>query len=230
MSPTNSKKNSNSQTKELSDGSKQSEPAESVALRPIIDIYRDTAEFWAKERAGTTFFEKKYMNQILKGLSPGDLLLDLGCGSGYPIADFFLKNNIRVTGVDAVPEMLMIASEAYPQAGAEWLEADMRSLSLNRKFNAIIAWNSFFHLTMDEQRTMFPIFRAHLVKGGRLLFTSGPEAGEAIGDMDGNALFHASLAPEEYRSLLAKNSLKELSFTPKDPECGEHTVWFCEAN
>jgi predicted TPR repeat methyltransferase len=132
---------------------------------------------------------------------------------------------MRVTGVDAAAAMIKQARERYPQA--TWQQADMRSLELKRKFRAIVAWDSFFHLTIEEQERMFPIFRSHLLEDGALVFTSGPERGEAIGDMNGNPLYHASLSRDEYRALLKANGMEEVSYHPKDRHCGDHTIWLC---
>ncbi len=41
-----------------------------------------------------------------------------------------------------------------------------------------------------------------------LMFSSGPAAGEAIGDMFGEALYHASLSQDEYRQLLKDYGFK----------------------
>ena len=105
----------------------------------------------------------------------------------------------------------------------------MRSLKLGRRFDAIVAWDSFFHLAQDEQRAMFPIFQRHIAQNGLLLFTSGPRAGEAIGDLYGEKLFHASLDPDEYRTLLASSGFRVLRFAPEDPKCSGHTVWLAQA-
>jgi hypothetical protein len=72
---------------------------------------------------------------------------------------------------------------------------------------------------------MFPVFARHAAPGATLLFTSGPKAGESIGDLYGNALFHASLDPEEYRNLLSEAGFTVLRYRPEDPDCGGHTVW-----
>jgi predicted TPR repeat methyltransferase len=199
----------------------------SPVLRPILDIYEDSASFWAEERAQRPFPEKKFMEWVMNQLSAGDDLLDLGCGSGFPIADFFIGKGINVTGIDGAAAMIEIASESYPQA--QWQVADMRTLSLNRRFHAIVAWDSFFHLNFSEQEKVFPIFSAHLIAGGALVFTSGPERGEAIGDMNGNPLFHASLSPDEYRLLLNKNGIDVVEFHPRDESCSGHTTWLCRA-
>ena len=103
--------------------------------------------------------------------------------------------------------------------------ADMRSLSLDSKFGGLIAWDSFFHLAADDQRLMFPVFRDHARTGAPLLFTSGPAFGEAIGTLEGEPLYHASLGPEEYRLLLDRNGFAVVAHIAEDPDCDGHTVW-----
>lgn len=103
--------------------------------------------------------------------------------------------------------------------------ADMRSLAIRRKFDGLIAWDSFFHLSPQDQRGMFAIFCEHASFGAPLLFTSGPGHGEAMGTFEGESLYHASLAPEEYRTLLASYGFKVLDYVAEDPKCGRHTVW-----
>ena len=106
----------------------------------------------------------------------------------------------------------------------------MRTLGLGRRYDAVIAWDSLFHLDEDAQRAMFPIFRRHITPGGMLLFTSGPKAGVAIGELFGEELFHASLDPGEYRALLASTGFGVVSHTVEDPQCGMHTVWLAQAD
>ena len=106
----------------------------------------------------------------------------------------------------------------------------MRTLALGERFDVLVAWDSFFHLPMDDQRGMFEIFARHAAPGARLVFTSGPVAGEAVGDLFGDALFHASLDADEYRSLLGTNGFQLITHTVEDPECGGHTVWVAQRN
>ncbi len=77
-------------------------------------------------------------------------------------------------GVDSSPTMISLCRRDFPER--QWIVADMRTLALGRRFAGIVAWDSFFHLTYDDQRLMFPIFRAHAATGAPLLFTSGPES------------------------------------------------------
>jgi hypothetical protein len=129
----------------------------------------------------------------------------------------------RVTGVDSSPDMIAMCREDFPDQA--WLVGDMRSLRFDRTFDGIIAWDSFFHLTWDDQRSMFPWFRRHASPGAPLMFTSGPAHGEVVGRLKGEALYHASLGPSEYRTHLAEQGFRVEAHVSEDPACGGHTVW-----
>ncbi len=62
----------------------------------------------------------------------------------------------------------------------EWMVGGMRSLALGRTFDGVLAWDSFFHLTHDDQLRMSPIFAAHCAPGGNLMFNAGFSQGEAV--------------------------------------------------
>ena len=171
--------------------------------------------------------ERPYLDAVTSRLAPGASVLDIGCGTGEPIARHLIETGFDVTGVDAAPAMIALCRPRFPNA--PWIEADMRTLALQRRFDAIIAWDSFFHLDQTEQRAMFPIFQRHIAPAGVLLFTSGPRAGEAIGILYGEELFHASLDLDEYRMLLASCRFRVLHFALEDPKCGGHTVWLAQA-
>jgi SAM-dependent methyltransferase len=190
----------------------------------IVGLYERHARGWVGDRARqTVFFEKGWMERFIARAAPGGTVLDLGCGPGKPIADYLLAQGFSICGVDSSPTMISLASANFP--GREWLVADMRGLDLRRRFAGILAWDSFFHLSPDAQRHMFPIFRDHAAAGAPLMFTSGPRHGEAVGSLRGEPLYHASLAPEEYRALLAKNGFAVERERMEDPDCGGHSVW-----
>jgi len=137
------------------------------------------------------------------------------------------RKGCMVTGVDSAPEMIAICQDRLPQQS--WAVADMRSLSLGRRFSGVLAWDSFFHLCQDDQRRMFPIFRSHAAPDAALMFTSGPDHGEAIGSFEGEALYHASLAGADYRALLDENGFAVVAHMVEDPACGRHTVWLARS-
>ena len=188
----------------------------------VIDIYRRHAKAWTTAR-GTKLMERAWLERFATMLRPGAAVLDIGCGSGEPIARFLADRGHRVTGADSSPEMIDLFHANLPGEAAE--VADMPTLKLERRFGGLIAWDSFFHLAPQPQRLMFPIFREHAEPGAPLLFTSGPAFGEAIGTLEGEPLYHSSLEPDEYRVLLDYNGFDVAAHVAEDPDCGGHTVW-----
>ena len=64
----------------------------------------------------------------------------------------------------------------------------------------------------------------HLAPGGTLLVTVGPSQGEAFGKVGGRDVYHASLSPAEYATLLQDNGLRLTGFLAEDPDCNAHSV------
>jgi SAM-dependent methyltransferase len=193
----------------------------------IVDLYERKAHDWAADRRRQPyFFEQGWLDRFL-GLAPkGSPILDIGCGFGRPIAAYLIAQGRAVTGVDSSPTMIELCRAEFPQH--DWRVADMRRLDLGRRVGGILAWDSFFHLTYDDQRCMFPVFAAHALPGAPLMFTSGPEHGEAIGNLHGEPLYHASLAPDEYRALLAANGFTVTDARMNDAACGGHSIWLAQ--
>jgi SAM-dependent methyltransferase len=189
----------------------------------IIGLYERHAAAWHRRRHPAASLEAGWLNRFISRLAAGAEVLDIGCGTGEPIASWLAAQGFAVTGVDSSSAMLVHARERLP--AHTWLQADMRTLRLGQRFAGVLAWDSFFHLDCDDQRAMFGVFADHAASGAPLMFTSGPAHGEAIGDFEGEPLFHASLAPAEYRALLAQHGFEEVAFVSEDPDCGRHTVW-----
>ena len=191
----------------------------------IISLYERHAKAYDEAR-GRSLFEKPWLDRFL-GLLPADgSVLDLGCGVGEPLAGYVVSQGYDVTGVDSSASLIGICRERFP--GQTWIVADMRDLSLGQQFNGILAWDSFFHLSPDDQRRMFPLFKRHAAPGAALMFTSGPAHGVAIGRFEGEPLYHASLNADEYRALLAAHGFAVVAHAVEDPACGGHTIWLAQ--
>jgi SAM-dependent methyltransferase len=140
-----------------------------AAAARIISLYEDTAAAWDEIRGrNPSEYEPEYFDRFLAGVRPGGAILDLGCGTGHPVANYLLERGFRVTGVDSAPSLIALARRRLP--AGEWLVGDMRTLDLGRRFDGILAWYSFFHLAPDDQRAMFPVFAAHALPGAPLSF------------------------------------------------------------
>ncbi|WP_431858587.1 class I SAM-dependent methyltransferase [Azospirillum sp.] len=192
----------------------------------IIDLYERNARHWDADR-GRSLFEKPWLDRFLSMVPAGGRVLDLGCGSGEPLARHIVGEGFRVTGVDSSPTLLGLCRNRFPEQ--RWIAADMRGLALGEPFHGILAWDSFFHLCPDDQRRMFPVFQRHAAPGAALMFTSGPAHGVAIGAYRGEPLYHASLDAAEYRALLDAHGFAVVAHAVEDPACGGHTIWLARA-
>jgi ubiquinone/menaquinone biosynthesis C-methylase UbiE len=96
--------------------------------------------------------------------SKGKDMLDVACGTGNHIR--YLKKYYRVTGLDKNPGMLRIAEGKFPRVN--FVQADMTSFSLYKKFDAIIC----LYASIAYTRTYSNLHKAvenisqHLKKGG----------------------------------------------------------------
>jgi SAM-dependent methyltransferase len=192
----------------------------------IIGHYEKHAAAWDHDRQNSYWNDKVWHDRFIERLGKGAEVLDLGCGAGRPVAQHMVERGLRVTGVDSSSAMISLCRERLPDQ--EWIVADMRRLALGQRFQAILAWDSFFHLAHEDQRRMFAVFADHASVGTVLMFNTGPEHGEGIGDYRGDPLYHASLSPGEYQALTARHGFRVIQQATNDIEAGGLTVWLCQ--
>lgn len=197
----------------------------------ITKSYDNIAE-WFDAHRDKSLIEKRYLDFVLSTIPKSSNILDLGCGTGEPIAKYFIEQGCKVTGVDVSHKMIRLCQSRFP--AMHWIVSDMENLKLTEKFDCIVAWHSFFHLEMDSQRKIFPLFQSHLKQNGLLVFTSGLDQGEDWSEggnpnlNGGESLYHASLSFEEYAYLLSQNGFEVLLYQRQDPNCGGATVWLAK--
>ena len=194
----------------------------------IIGHYERHATAWDEDRARGTWNDKPWHDRFIAMLSKGASVLDLGCGSGNPVARHMVANGLKVTGVDSSPTFIALCRDRLP--GHTWIVGDMRALSLKQSFQGILAWDSFFHLKPADQRKMFEVFREHAAPFAVLMFNTGPSHGEAVGSYRGDPLYHASLDPAEYARLLDGIGFKIVAHVVEDPQAGGRTVWLAQSS
>ncbi|WP_224823497.1 trans-aconitate 2-methyltransferase [Cognatishimia sp. MH4019] len=196
-------------------------------MRPddILPTYEKVGPAFAASR-NCEPWEKPLLDWLLRK-APGPKLLDIGCG-GLPIARYLVEQGAQVTAMDGAHSMVALCRENVPDATV--LHADMRAFDLGALFDGLIAFNSFFHLSPADQTKAFACFLAHAKPSASLILTTGPEAGEKVGAVEGEPVYHASLSPADYRALFAKHGWQEQAFLPEDPTFRGHTIWQLRKN
>ena len=191
----------------------------------IVDLYERNARAWDEARGRSRpEDEHAWIERFLSIVDPGLPILDVGCGSGEPIARDLIAAGRQVVGVDSSPSLIAICRDRFPEA--TWIVEDMRRLKLGDRFAGILAWHSFFHLTVEDQERMFSVFSKHASPGAALMFTSGTERGESIGTWQGEPLYHASLDTAEYASLLERHGFSVVDHVAGDSS--RATVWLAK--
>jgi SAM-dependent methyltransferase len=133
-------------------------------------LYHDLSWLWEilvseEEYIPEVEFVKKMVKSYKK--SPGDELLDVGCGGGHH--GLFLKKDFKVTGIEKNENMLEFARRRNPEV--EYNLGDMRTFRLNRKFDVVIAMDMImYNLTYSDMEKTLVNFSGHLKTGGVMIF------------------------------------------------------------
>ena len=168
--------------------------------------------------------EKKYLDLFIENLNPGSSILDLGCGSGFPIASYLIEHGFKLTGVDASAELLKIAKINCPTM--ECIYGDLRDVELDKQYDAIIEWWALFHILKEDHAKIIERFASWLKPGGILEFTTGDhEYAASSSEMLNQELDFYSHSPEFYEQNLKENGF-EILLRENDQET--HLVWIAK--
>lgn len=110
-------------------------------------------------------------------LAPLSAILDIGCGSGLPIARALADDGFAVSGIDASPSLIAAFRRNIPGAPAA-CEPVQDSGFFGRNFAGVVSIGLVFLLDPDDQRTLFVRVARALEPGGRFLFSAPQEACE----------------------------------------------------
>lgn len=198
-------------------------PGVPEAAADVVDLYDRRSSDWIADRGSAlTEADRSWLDRFTTRLSPGDPVLDLGCGSGRPMAAALLKRGFRVTGVDSSARLVAHAASVLP--AGRFVQADMRTLDLGETFAGVLAWHSLFRLSPGDQRIALPRLLAHTAPRATIMFSSGPREGDAVGIWRGEPLYHGSLGPAEYEGELTSQGFRVESGVWAD----DGSVWLAQ--
>ena len=122
-------------------------------------------------------------------ISPGERVLDIGCGAGVDtlIAARLVGPAGRVAGVDATPEMIARARANLALAGLNNVSFEVAAAEAlpfpDREFDVVIS-NGVINLTIDKEQALREVHRV-LKRGGRLMVADMVLVTELPGDQAG---------------------------------------------
>lgn len=132
-------------------------------------LYRDLAGWFHLLTAPADYAEEAafYAGLFEAHSRPVRSVLELGSGGGNNASH--LKARFALTLSDLSPQMLELSRSLNPEL--EHVEGDMRTLRLDRRFDAVFAHDATSYLTsVEDVRALAATAAAHLEPGGLALF------------------------------------------------------------
>lgn len=118
------------------------------------------------------FQNNVYLNKLHSLLQPNSKVLDLGCGSGRPVAQFMVEHGHSVVGLDISKEQIKLAKKFVPTGIFE--VKDMSRLEPKEyTVAAVVSFYAIFHTPREQHQQLFETINTFLPTGGFLLVSMG---------------------------------------------------------
>lgn len=131
-------------------------------------------------------------------------VIDVGCGSGVPIAEILLEAGFEVYGIDASPILLAAFQRRFPGVPSA-CETAQDGTYFGRQFDGAVCVGMLFLLSGKDQQRVIRRIAKSLVDGGRLLFSAPHERCEWRDALTGRNSI--SLGFPEYQRILRETGL-----------------------
>lgn len=153
------------------------------------------------------FDRKNGMEQHKKAISfvqNRGYALDIGCGCTGRIIDLLLSKGFETEGIDISSEMIKLAKQKHPQI--EFRHQDICEWILPKKYDFITAWDSIWHIPLENQENVLTKIINGLNKDGVFIFSFGGtnEPGDNKDSFMGPEMYYSSLGTNGFLSLLIK--------------------------
>ena len=142
------------------------------------------------------------LTPLIVRLPVGARVLDLGCGTGVPVAKA-LSGTCRVVGVDLSRGQLELARVQAP--GVDLVMGDMTSCAFAPgSFDAVVSFYAIFHTPRDLHQALFERVHAWLRPGGLLLASLAmTDEGSYTEDFFGVEMYWSNYDMPRYREMIA---------------------------
>jgi ubiquinone/menaquinone biosynthesis C-methylase UbiE len=174
--------------------------------KTVRDGYDKIASTYSSARRSDSE-DVKILHRLVGLLSTGAVVLDAGCGSGYPIGWSLIKD-FHVIGIDFSKQQLLLARKNI--RGAVLVCGDITKLPFHDStFDAIISYYSIIHIPRSKHREVLLNFHRLLKAGGLALLCLG--AGDL--PVDTSDYYGTEMFWSHYDKEINSQMLADLHFT-----------------
>tara|TARA_R110000782_G_scaffold39043_7_gene91074 strand:- start:2049 stop:2648 length:600 start_codon:yes stop_codon:yes gene_type:complete len=127
--------------------------------------------------------------------------LDVGCGCTGRFIDLFLEEGFSPEGVDISESMIALARKRHPEINFH--QQDICEWETTEKYDLITAWDSIWHIPLNQQVKVMTKLVSCLNTKGVLIFTCGgtDEEGELTDDYMGPKVYYSTLGVSGFLNL-----------------------------
>jgi len=130
--------------------------------------------------------------------------LDVGCGCTGRFIDLLLDKGFTPEGVDISEEMIRLAKKRHPEINFHL--QDICEWDIPQKYDFITAWDSIWHLPLDQQEKVLTKLISSLNANGVLIFSGGGTEieGEHKDSFMGPEIYYSSLGINGFLKLFIR--------------------------
>jgi SAM-dependent methyltransferase len=165
---------------------------------------------------------------LIQCLSRGVRVLDIGCGSGVPVAQA-LAQRFRVTGVDISGEQIRRAR--LNVSNGEFIHGDIMAVDFPpAQFDAVVAFFSIFHLPREAHPELLRRMACWLKPNGYLMITASRVSEEAYTEDDffDVTMYWSNYGLEDYQKMLAEAGFRLIEMVTIGTPPDQHPLMFAQ--
>jgi len=158
------------------------------------DAYDTLAQLWLEDSFDTSNGIHQHERALaFLGEATGGWALNVGCGCNTRFNPLMRAQGLQIEGIDVSARMLELARAADPDVILH--HADACDWQPPRAYRFITAWDSIWHVRLDQQRPLMLKLLGALELGGVMVFSTGglDEPGEHDDASMGPALHYSTL-------------------------------------
>jgi SAM-dependent methyltransferase len=167
--------------------------------------YDQIAQRWQRDQRDSSYGIAQ-LERAIKFVAPQGFALDVGCGSSGRFIRVLTQHGFQAEGLDISQSMIDLARTLHPEI--TFYTADICEWEPPQRYSLISAWDSTFHLPIDQQAPVLQKLCRALEANGVLLFTcgGGHTSSEIAGTFHDLDFEYSTLGVDAFLQLLAAHA------------------------